>query len=87
MSELWDAEEVGKIAEVHIANRLPQLVQAKIKYLFKEKCSKSAGKLVHGDTKKASPKESFLAGGCDYIIVMGADGWKDSRGLMFKNLS
>jgi len=77
MVDLWTANEVEDFAKVVIANRLPELVAAKIQYLFKEKCSKSAGKLIIGDTKKATPKENFLAGGCDYVLVIGEDGWKD----------
>jgi hypothetical protein len=80
MSEqYWYADEVKEIAEQQIANYLPELAQARFKFVYKEKCSKSCGRIVYGSTKKANSITSFLCGdkGCDYIIEVGADGWKD----------
>jgi hypothetical protein len=77
--QFWYAAEVKDIADKQMANYLPELVTAKFKFLFKEKCSKKAGRIIYGSTKKASPQVSFLCGdeGCDYIVEVGADGWKD----------
>jgi len=76
-TEYWYSEEVKEMAEGIIAKRAPELVDAKIVYVMKEKCSKKAGKLVLGKTKKASPMQNFFLDGCHYIIELGADGWQE----------
>lgn len=75
--EYWYSEEVKEIADRIIAARLPELADAKLIYMMKEKCSKQGKNLVLGKTKKASPMQDFILEGCNYIIEFGADGWKD----------
>lgn len=77
VEKFWEAKEVEDIAKPIIASYLPELVEAKIKYYFKEKCSKKGSTMVYGKTAKVSDKNSFLMGGFNYLLELGADGWRE----------
>jgi hypothetical protein len=67
------AEEVAKdlIPRFH-----PYLVEARIKYICRNKATKRAGKPVPGNVYKVSSKFEFLID-CDFILEIALEVWND----------
>jgi len=76
-----DHEDSEMIAKALIARYHPHLASTKIKWLCRNKAAKSAGKLVPGHVKKASPIERHLADQeYDFIITIALDVWNEFTG-------
>jgi hypothetical protein len=75
----WDAtDELEEMSNAIIANRKPELVDAKIVYTFREKTPKKGDKIdlvKLGTLSKVSPKDQYLFGNAHYRLVIGKDGW------------
>lgn len=71
-----NAEAVEAIANSLIPTYHPDLANAKIRYVFKEKAGKKGGKTVYGTVKKMSDLMIFLIE-ADFLIEMGLDAWNE----------
>jgi len=58
---IGDLESVAEIAKKLIAKHHPELISANIVYLCRNKAAKSAGRLVPGHVKKASPTDAHIS--------------------------
>jgi len=77
-----DSEAVKEIARRIIPKHHPELVNAHILYLCRNRASKAAGQPVPGQVRKANPTEKHLAQkageeGADFVLTVALDVWND----------
>lgn len=73
-----DMESVRLIAEKLISTYHPELAEAVIRYISKEKASKKGGKPVLGTMKKLSDQMKFLVeGNPDFLMEIPLDMWNE----------
>lgn len=71
-----EAEAVQLIAESLIPSLHPELATARIKYIYREKCSMKGGRPVYGKASKLSGASEYLIG-ADFIIEIALDQWNE----------
>lgn len=74
-----EADAVREIAEALIPSFHPDLATARIKYIYREKCSTKGGKPVYGRASKLSGVSEFLVG-ADFVIEVAFDLWNEMEG-------
>jgi hypothetical protein len=73
-----DIESVKLIAEKLISTYHPELAEASIRYISKEKAGKKGGKPVLGTIKKMSDQMKFLVeGNPDFLMELPLDIWNE----------
>lgn len=70
------AEVVEEVAQDLITQYHPDLVTARIKFLFQEFAGKKNGKVIAGVAKKVSGVMEFFAE-CDFILLVALDQWNE----------
>lgn len=83
MAEYWESDELKQVAERLIANYHPHLANAKIAYIFKDKCSRrnltldgSEQQIVWGSASKMGSGKYEILTGKDMAIEIGYDEWQ-----------
>lgn len=74
-----NAESVEAVANSLIPSYHPELVNARMRYVFKEKAGKKGGKTIFGTVKKTSDLMVFLIE-ADFLIEVGLDAWNEMDG-------
>jgi len=72
--ELWDADEVKEIAEKLIPKYHSELVDARIKYLFRSVAKKHGERITLGTCSKISGRQEHLTN-LDFVIEIAYDSW------------
>lgn len=71
-----ESETLKRIATGLIPNHHPELVNARIKYLFVDKGASKGGRELYGKAQKLSGVSEFLVE-ADFLLVMAEDKWRD----------
>lgn len=74
--EYFETETLGQMAQELIKTYHPELLTAKIKYLWVTEGTTKGAQKVYGTASKVSPVVKLLTG-FDFIIIMAMDFWKE----------
>lgn len=83
MAEYWIADDLQTVAERLIANHHPHLADAKIAYIFRDKCARrnltldgTEQQIVWGNASKVGAGKYALLTGKELAIEIGFDEWQ-----------